>query len=353
MNVVICWSGISGYMAACWKALSRVSGVNCSIVAHKAKLPFEKSMLSGLDIKIVDPEDESYECDITKFVIGQNPDVVVLGGWVNRVYNGLPFCKDLKKTSFFMAMDTPWRGDIRQYLARFKLSRLLGRIDGVFVSGERGSEYARHLGFSSEKICKGVYGLDYEMFTGALERRLSQKHWPCSFLYVGRYAQEKGLELLVEAYRLYNRANTSPWPLHCYGAGPLLETLKSEPGIQEHGFKQPAELPGVFSEHGVFVMPSKYEPWGVVLGEACASGMPVVCTDSVCSSIDMARDFYNGRVVSPGATEQLADALMWMHDNYSLLNEMGLRSQVYAAAYSAAMWATRWSSFLTNKRKNS
>jgi len=44
--------------------------------------------------------------------------------------------------------------------------------------------------------------------------------------------------------------------------------------VHDKGFVQPSDLPNIFAQAGVFILPSRYEPWGVVIGEALASGLP-------------------------------------------------------------------------------
>lgn len=349
MRVVICWAGISGYALACWEALAALSGVKLKILALPYSSAFEEKTKTRLDLTILCKEEYNCSKKIAKRVVEFRPDVVVISGWVTKGYNGLPFCKELQSASFFLAMDTPWRGDLRQNLARYKLRRFVKRMDGVFVASQHGITYAHKLGFKEEQISPAMYGHDYNAFAPAYERRLNDR-WPKSFVYLGRYAPAKGLDILIAAYKKYYKRVENPWPLECYGKGVLADMLHDIPGVNENGFLLPKDIPEMFVSQGVLVMPSSYEPWGVVLAEAGAAGLPSICSNAVGASIDLVRNLYNGYIVAPNDVEGLARALEWMHSNYDRLPDMGRISQVYAGAYSAEKWAERWYHLLTTLR---
>lgn len=342
MNVVICWSGISGYLAACWRALATLPNIKLRIFVRPSRIPYEKSIVDGLNVTQLTEEALKDPKCLASLIEENGVDVIVISGWSIDSFYQLPFKKSLRQIPFLLAMDTPWRGDLRQHFARLVLHRLVSRMSGVFVSGERGAVYAQKLGFRSSQISISTYGCDYNLFQKVALVRNSASVWPKKFLYVGRYAKEKGLDILLEAYHAYCKRVSDPWGLSCYGAGELRGMLDADSEVEECGFVQPAELPAVFAEHGAFVMPSLYEPWGVALAEAAASGLPVLCSNEVCSSIDMVRHLYNGYVVSPGDACELESGLVWCHENIERLRLIGERGQWYANAYSAEMWADRW-----------
>jgi glycosyltransferase involved in cell wall biosynthesis len=122
----------------------------------------------------------------------------------------------------------------------------------------------------------------------------------------------------------------------------MASLLVGAEGVTDHGFVQPKELPEFFSQHGAFIMPSRFEPWGVAIGEAAASGMPLICSSACGAALDLLRPFYNGLSFSPGDAPQLARAMAWMSDHAEQLPLMGSRSQCLARAYGADMWADRW-----------
>jgi glycosyltransferase involved in cell wall biosynthesis len=134
--------------------------------------------------------------------------------------------------------------------------------------------------------------------------------------------------------------------LTCRGTGPEAALLGGQPGITDAGFMQPAELPQAFRDHGVFVLPSRYEPWGVVIAEAAAAGLPIICSDACGAADDLVQPGKNGIVMPAGDADALANAMQWMHDHESGLPALGGHGRGLAAAYSAQSWAERWHHYM-------
>ena len=85
--------------------------------------------------------------------------------------------------------------------------------------------------------------------------------------------------------------------------------LKNRPGVEDVGFVQPNVLPELMARSGVFVLPSRKEPWGVVVQEAAAAGLPLISSDAVGASVHLLQEHYNGWLFPSGSTESLASLL--------------------------------------------
>ena len=345
MRIVFCWTDISGYMAACWRALARIEGVEVSVLAFAGGGPgFATDLMQGLDHELLDDSTRDDPARVAQMVSERRPDIVVIAGWMHPPYRRLSRHPALDHARFILAMDTPWRGDWRQRMARWRLWPLLRRMDRVVVPGERGWQYARNLGLPERRIERGLYGVDEARLRDCLsEREKRDESWPRRMVFVGRYAPEKGVDVLLDAYQRYRRAHREPFELSCCGKGPLGERLRGVEGVTDYGFVQPDSLSQTLSEHGVFVLPSRYDPWPLALVEACAAGLPVICTSACGSAVELIRPYHNGLVVPTADADALAHAMSWMHQHAQDLPRMGARAQPFAAAYSAQLWAQRWS----------
>ena len=133
-------------------------------------------------------------------------------------------------------------------------------------------------------------------------RGLPERYW----LFAGRLVEDKGLLDLVEALRLIG--SEAP-PLLVAGTGPLAAELSREPAVTCVGFQQQTELIELMALAEQTVIPSRFEPWGVVVNEALAAGSPVVVTDQVGAAADLVIDGENGRVVPANDPAALATAL--------------------------------------------
>lgn len=342
MRFTYCWTEPSGYLAACIAELARRPGVEVSLLTWEtvAAAPFSAATLGAANARVLSRAERDDANLVEDLVVASRPDVVVFSGWAHRPYRRLTRSHRLARARFVMGADTQVLYDWRQRLARLRIGGLLRRVDAVLVAGERGYQLMRYWGVPERKIARFIYGVDYRRFATAAEPRFAAAAaWPRRFLYAGRYAAEKGIDVLVDGYRRYRGAVTDPWPLTTCGTGPLAGLLAGEPGIADAGFLQPADLARAFQEAGVFVLPSRKEPWGQVVVEAAAAGLPVICSRACGAGADLVRDFHDGLTVPTGDPIALADALHWMHDNIERVPAIGRNAQVAAAAYGADRWA--------------
>src|SRR5689334_2985955 len=85
LRVVICWGGISGYLAACWRALAACEGIDLHLVLFPSVMatdaPFDRKILSGLPADVLGPEYLDDARHVARIVTAHRPDVVVIPGW--------------------------------------------------------------------------------------------------------------------------------------------------------------------------------------------------------------------------------------------------------------------------------
>ncbi len=347
MRVAIVWHSVSGYMAACWRALAATMGDDLLVVTQrpdpKGATPFDPALVRGVHIEMVDPAKLNDPAGVLDIVAAHTPDVIVLNGWFVPAFVALATSPRLANARTIMAIDRPREGWLKDTANKLRHGSLVRRCDLLFVTGERCYQFARFLGVAESRIRRGTYGVDVESLAGSLEKRLARGGgWPRSFLYMGRYDPVKGLDVLVEGYKRYRSAVSDPWPLVCCGKGPLGELLRGVEGIADRGFVQPADQPALLAEQGVFVMASRFDPWPLVVVEACAAGLPVVCTNACGSGVELVRVYYSGLQTATGDAESQASTMRWMHEHHTELPEMGRRGRELARAYSAQAWAVRW-----------
>ncbi len=99
---------------------------------------------------------------------------------------------------------------------------------------------------------------------------------------------------------------------------PALEKLAQEaaPGrVRFLGFRNQSELPALYDLCDVFVLPSVFEPWGLVVNEVMNAGKPVIVSDQVGSGLDLVESGVNGEVFRAGDVVDLTDQLRpWLLD---------------------------------------
>jgi glycosyltransferase involved in cell wall biosynthesis len=351
LRVVFCWAEVTGYMAACWRALARRPGVDIHVLHTRQlfdiKSPFDLDpLLEGISNTEFARDAPDMDAWLRREIGRHQPDVLVVCGWIFPPYTRVMAAAEFDKARVILGMDSPWRGTAVQRLSRWRLRDIVRHTDMVVTAGDRSAEYARHMGVDVDKIRSGYYGFDYDRFSPVAERRDAAGAWPRQFLFVGRYVPQKDLDTLMKAYAEYRASVSNPWGLTCCGSGPDQSLLRDQPGVTDRGFTQPDEQPRIFAEHGAFVLASNFEPWGVVLAEAAASGMPLVCTTACGAGIDLVRPSISGLLTEPGDVHGLANAMRWMHDHEEQLRGMGRRARELSQTFSADAWAARWHNYM-------
>lgn len=347
LRVVVCWTGLQGYAAACFRALHATGQVDLTVLHLDLEdVPRREELLA--DVPNHRLLARAPEVDIAETVAQLAPDSVLLNGWFYAPYRQLVRDARLRRAKFVLGIDTPWTGSMRQHVNTVRLRRFVSRMDRIVVAGPRAGELARRLGAPSGKIVSGLYGFDFTAFRdGGKAARVADAAWPRRFLFAGRYVHSKAVLVMVAAYREYRTQVSDPWPLDCCGTGPEARRLQGQDGITDVGYLLPSELPTQFSHAGVFVMPSLEEPWGVAIAEAAGTGLPLICSDVCGAAADLMRPPDNGLMVPAGDPAALAAAMTWMHEQHARLPAMGRLSQQLAEAFSAEAWAQRMHRYLS------
>jgi glycosyltransferase involved in cell wall biosynthesis len=347
MNVTILWTHWSGYMDACARALADDFGCSIRIVYfHEASsAPFRNDFFFkyAAAAKGWDPAADDFpEAEISEFPT----DIFLIASWHIPAYRRLAR-KFRGHATRVLCMDNQWLATAKQIIGSLLSDWYIQPLyDFAFVPGARQADFACRLGFSERRIVAGHYSCCTDDFAAVYNER-REKPLSRRFLFVGRLAPEKGIAVLKEAWQRYVATSNSPWTLELTGAGPLREQLQNIPFLSTHDFVQPRDLPRRMLKGDVFVLPSIYEPWGLVVHEASATGMPVVCSDA-CGSVDaFVRDGESGVICKAGDVDSLFDAFCQI----SSMPEARLRS-FGEASYRLACERTphTWAKAVVNMR---
>jgi glycosyltransferase involved in cell wall biosynthesis len=204
---------------------------------------------------------------------------------------------------------------------------VLGRMDAFMPMGTAGRAYYAYFGGAEKPTFLFPYEPDYRSLesceAGAAERFRDDfgiAPGRRCFFYSGRLITVKRVDVLVRAF--VEVAERLPgWDLVIAGQGPEEAALKAmvpsslAGRIRFLGFMQFGRLRMAYHAFDALVHPSEHEPWGLIINEALASGMPIIATNVTGAAIDLVRDRVNGLLVRPGSVEELAQAMMLMSDD--------------------------------------
>jgi 1,2-diacylglycerol 3-alpha-glucosyltransferase len=190
-------------------------------------------------------------------------------------------------------------------------------FDWAVIGGQAHGEYLARLNFPASRIVDSYDVVDNEFFAaGAASARQQAPpaelpHTPY-FLYVGRLAEEKNVLGLLRAWLVYRQAGGT-WPLMLVGGGPEEASLREIASVSHHahevylpGLKNSAELLPCYGFAGCFVLPSTREPWGLVVNEAMAAGLPVLVSNRCGCAPDLVLQGRNGYTFDPSDLDELS-----------------------------------------------
>lgn len=342
MKFLFLYTELAGYFLACVRQLVEVYDAEVHIVRRPIdpNAPFKFEEEKGIIFHNRSDLDNQGLLDLADKV---NPALLYCAGWIDKGY--LKTAKHLKNkgTPVLLGLDNQWHGNLRQrvatVLARFGFT---SRFTHAFVPGMFQYEYVRRLGFKREQILTGLYAADTEAFKKVYQEQVAKREgpWPRRLLYVGRFLDFKGITELYEAFNELMATGKYDWTLRFVGAGELKDSLKENEHVEVRGFVQPHELPGLAADSGAFVFPSRIEPWGVVLHEFTAAGLPVIATDAAGASTAFFRGNYNGFMHKAGDKASLKAALKKMMEaDDASLRAMSRASYELSLQISPETWA--------------
>ena len=230
------------------------------------------------------------------------------------------------------------RQRIASLIARF---RILPKFSHAWVPGAPQKTFALKLGFSEKNIRTGFYCADLEQFNTIFQRSFESKkqEFPKSILYVGRYLPFKGVELLWKVFARLVDSEFPDWKLICLGTGDLWEQRMQHPKIEHVGFVQPENMHHYLEKSGIFILPSTREPWGVVVQEMAAAGLPLICSNAIGAASAFLENNRNGFRFEANDEQDLEHALrsIMQKDQQSLV-EMGRKSHELAQKINQEQW---------------
>ena len=300
----------------------------------------------GKTVRITDKEEKSdysggymlLSPGIINRLLRFRPQVVITSGF--SIWTLLTiFLKPLGRWRVVLA----WEGsspsvDFRSSKTRLLLRRIMAmRADNLITNSQAGKSYLTDcLGIRRDKIQVQPYMVpDAKTLLSKADchtENLDLSSARLTFLYVGRIETRKGLHLLLEACKYLKEAGQE-FTLTIVGRGPEqaeLESYCKEQGLEGYlnwvGWVAYDSLGAYFRNADVFVFPSLEDTWGMVVLEAMAFGLPIICSTRAGAS-EMVTENENGYLFDPDSPQPLAKHMRNFIDDSGLVEKMGAASQ--------------------------
>jgi glycosyltransferase involved in cell wall biosynthesis len=270
------------------------------------------------------------------------PEVLVICGYVYAAcWAALAWAK-ARRVPVAVVSESHASDRRRTWLKETLKRRFVSQCDLGLAAGQRHRDYLNQLGLPLDQILiyGGVGGYDAATYAVTLAELVPERQeiraeltggLP-AFLYVGRFSPEKNVELLLEAFAVFRRQCATPWALLLVGGGhgeqPLRERIAQRriPDVHFAGFHEGANLLRYYVASDVFVLPSISEPWGLVVDEAMACGLPVLVSTACGCYPDIVQPGINGLVFDPNDQPSLVRQMLELAGSSSRREAMGRAS---------------------------
>lgn len=251
------------------------------------------------------------------------PDVIVSCGYSERhSWLAAKRRRRAQKAVWVVWSESARRDHRRLPVVELAKRFIVARADGGLVAGGPQAEYLHSLGMARERICEVGGCVDNSYFRLESARTARMPGEANYFLYVGRFIAAKNLAFLLRAYGQYrgamDRAGVEPWNLTLVGSGreeAALKRLVLEERIDGVAFPGPKQIEEIVHYYGAaraLVLPSYSEPWGLVVNEAMACGLPALVSEACGCAADLVAPGLTGYVFDPAELDTCVEALSRM-----------------------------------------
>lgn len=196
-------------------------------------------------------------------------------------------------------------------------------------------------GIPQNKVLKVECGVDVDFF---LQNSIVARKTKFRVVFVGMICLRKGVQYLIDAW---NKLNLPIEESELLIVGNIqndfqnvLKNQKLNKNIIFCGSVDRNKLIRIYNRASVFVLPSIEDGFGMVIGEAMASGVPVICTENVGAS-DIIKGSNLGFVVSSANSQVIAEKVLWCYKNQDYLLGMGCQSKNWIKDFSWSRYGQR------------
>ena len=333
MKILILYRELAGYTVEC---LNKLAIQHELLVVHypiNKEAPFNFEFNASIEIE------SKSELTSTK-IVQFNPQFILCSGWSDKEY--IEWIKSLNKPTA-LAFDTIWQNNLKFVFGSFYFKLKYKKLfHFAFIPGNAQMKTARKLGFSFKNILAGFYTCEdvFRLQQKALSE--SRELW-C----IARYIPVKNINFLCETFLSIPPNERSGWKLNMAGTGELFSSRIENEAIVHHGFIQPKELSEKLTNASAFVLPSLYEPWGVVVHEMASLGKPLLLSTHVGASHDLLEEGKNGFSFDPNSSSELKKILLEIfHSTQNELQIMGKKSSEIALKFSSDYWVNQFTKML-------
>lgn len=259
-----------------------------------------------------------------KFLEATRPQAVAINGWsMAEAWTGCLWARLHEARVIIFSESLPKAGR-KSWVHEMIKRAVVFSCHRAIVGGSPHRDYIVRLGMPAESVELGYDVVDNDYFIREAARvRDSEEatrerfNLPARYFYCNcRFIARKNIDGLLKAYAKYRIRVSEPWTLVISGGGEEEGNLKSlavELGLADvswPGFLQYDELPAYYGCASAFIHPAYSEPWGLVVNEAGATGLPLLVSSPTGSASELVKHEWNGLLFDPTHCDALQNAMV-------------------------------------------
>lgn len=305
-------------------------------------ITFDYEILNASHIQMTYEWTLIFPFSLIKHLLKDHPFFIICGGF--SVATLIVVCYSVIMGIRF----TVWSGEVtfakssRSSIREVVRKVVLNLAKNVVVYGSKAADYIKIM--NSKALIFIAYNTsDVNFFAkktnilkyrrAILLKKYGLKKRDIHLIFIGGLVKRKGCAELITALSGLHKKNKN-FVLHVIGNGIEMNSLKqlsSQLRMEENvifwGYKQKSELPIYFALGDIFVFPTLYDVWGLVLNEAMAAGLPAIASKYAGATYDLIDDGFNGFIVDPTDVGEMQSKITLLMEDRRLRVWMGQNAQ--------------------------
>jgi glycosyltransferase involved in cell wall biosynthesis len=313
MNILILYAEIMPYNIPVFNEMVR-NGYNVYIIQlDRNKLtPYKHDKTNGVSVKNISEFKNYFE--FKNYCKELNPVLIMISEVMEKWYwkFAIYYHRHHKKFPIVLGSDAQWTGSLhnwmKKYLYIFSYKRCFTH---VLSAGLWQCVYALKIGFKRNQIITPLYCANNELYNN-VDIEHKKIKYPKNFLFIGRLVEVKGIKNILDAWDSIK--DKKGWTLTMIGNGIMADEIKNHKDILLKPFMSQEEICSIMENSGCALIPSLYEPWGLVIHEASAAGLPIIASKNCGAVSEFLVNGYNGFTIDPNSADSLSQAMRCMID---------------------------------------
>jgi glycosyltransferase involved in cell wall biosynthesis len=278
-------------------------------------------------------------------------DVLVIGGWSLMATQLAIVWAQLHRVPYLLISENHFREDRPRWISALKqvvLPRIVRPASGYLVTGTLAREHQLHYGARADEITIFPNTIDVALYSrradqlrarhDELRHALGVADGAVVITQVSRFVPFKGPDEAIEAVARARSLTEQPLHLVLVGSGPMRDELENRARDLDlsatfTGWRSGDRLLEAYAATDVFALFSRREPWGIVVNEAAAFGLPLVLTEGVGAAADLLFPGDNGELVRSGDVDGQARAIAKLAADAELRRRYGQHSREVVASW--------------------